>query len=326
MARVVVRSWAFLLLAVLAWAGCNERNTANAVHPSFPSRSFPSRSSPSRPGVRVTDGIGRDVHLGHPAQRIAALSPSNVEILFAVGCGDRVVLRDRSSDYPRAAKALPATNAFHLSAEHITGYRPDLVLVSHLDPSRFAALAAVGIPVAVFDPHRVTTVFSDIRTIGRLCGASGRAERLVLRLRSRIDAVQREVAGLASQRVYVELDGSDPLKPWTAGASSLVDDVIRLAGGANVFADLARSAAQVSAEAVFRRAPAFVLLAGGIRTSRTKLAERPAWNRMPAIASGRIIDRIDPDLLSRPGPRLVAGVEALARVLHPSRHVALERR
>lgn len=316
MARVQVRPRALPLLAVLAWVGCNERDTSNA----------PRRPSVSRSGVRVTDGIGREVRLGRPAWRIAALSPSNVEILFALGCGDRVVLRDRSSDFPPAATALPATNAFHLSAEHIAGYRPDLVLVSHLDSSRTAALAALGIPIAVFDPHRVTTVFSDIRTIGRLCGASKRAESLVRRLRARLDKVRREVAGLARQRVYVELDGSDPLKPWTAGARSLVDDVVRLAGGVNIFADLTRSATQVSAEAVFRRAPAIVLLAGGRRTSRAKLAQRPAWNRMPAIASGRIIDGIRPALLSRPGPRLVDGVEALAHALHPSRHAALERR
>jgi ABC-type Fe3+-hydroxamate transport system substrate-binding protein len=316
MAPAVLQPWAIPLLAALVWAGCSQSSTSKAVE----------RSSASGPRVRVTDGIGRDVSVKLPARRIVALSPSNVEILFAVGCGDRVVLRDRASDYPPAARALPATNAFHLSAEHIAGYRPNLVLVSHLDPSRVATLEALGIPVAVFDPHQVETVFSDILTIGRLCGATKRAESLVRDLRARLGRVQREVAGLTRHRVYVELDGSDPLKPWTAGARSLVDDVIRLAGGTNVFGDVARSAVQVSAEAVLWRSPAVVLLANGARTVRSTLANRPAWGRMPAIRAGRIIDGITPALLSRPGPRIVSGVEALARALHPHHHAVLGRR
>jgi len=277
------------------------------------------RSTSSSAAITITDDQGQRVSLRAPARRIASLSPANTETLFAIGCGDRVVLRDRVSGFPPEARRLPATNPFQLSPDHIAGFRSDLVLLSHADNARIAALRQLGIAVAVLEPADLSGVLDDIVKVGRLCGAATRARALAASLRRRVEALSRRLAGRPPPSVFVETDGTDPLKPWTAGAGSFVDGMLRLAGGRNVFGHLARPYAQVSAEEVLATRPDFILVMGVAsgRTGLTRLRAREGWNAMEAVRAGRVIDDIDADLLSRPGPRLLDGVEALARHLHP---------
>jgi len=270
--------------------------------------------------IAVTDDLGRTVALVRPARRIASLSPSNTEILFSLSCGDRVVLRDRLSSYPPQARQLPATNPFQLSPDHVAGFDPDLVLLSHADAGRVEALRQLGLAVATFDPKTLEEMFSNIRAIGTLCGVTEKAGRLVRGLRRRVQAVQRRVQNRPRPAVYIETDGTDPLKPWTAGPGSFVDELVRLAGGRNVAAHLDRPYAQVNAEAILSGKPD-VILVMGVAESRerglTRLRSREGWSSLEPVRRGRVIDSIHADLLSRPGPRLVDGLEALARALHP---------
>lgn len=276
--------------------------------------------------IEVTDSLGRRVGLTRPAQRIASLSPSSSEIVHAVGCGAKLVLRDHASDHPEALRALPATDPFRLSVEHIASFTPDLVLLSHVDGARLAGIQVVGLQVAVFDPPDVPGVFQDILRIGTLCGRRERAALLVQELRARLGRLERRLSGLPRPAVYIELDGSDPLKPWTAGAHSFVSGVIRTAGGRNIFSDLPRSAAQVSAEAILARAPDFIVIAGQRDTRAGRaLSERSVWRTIVEQSRARVVETIDPDLLTRPGPRIVEGISRLARLLHPRANVREQR-
>jgi iron complex transport system substrate-binding protein len=278
--------------------------------------------APSRPpsAISVTDDQGHEALLQDgPARRIASLSPSNTELLYALGCGEKIVLRDRVSSYPPAVQRVPATDPFQLSPDHVAGFNPDLVLLSHADSARVKALRQLGLPVAVLVPRDLDGVLADVAIVGRLCGAASRARDLAARLRRRAEAVARRLRGRPRPSVFIETDGTDPLKPWTAGAASFVDGMLRLAGGRNVLDELKRAYAQVSAEEVLGRRPDFILVMGvtkGLRGS-VRLRAREGWNALAAVREGRVIDDIDGDLLSRPGPRLLDGVEALARRLHP---------
>jgi iron complex transport system substrate-binding protein len=270
--------------------------------------------------IAVTDDLGRAVTLARPARRIASLSPSNTEILFSLSCGDRVVLRDRLSSYPSEARRLPATNPFQLSPDHVVGFDPDLVLLSHADAGRVEALRQLGLAVATFDPKNLEGMFSNIRAIGALCGVDRQAGHLVSALSRRVQAVRRRVQGRPRPAVYIETDGTDPLKPWTAGPGSFVDELVRLAGGRNVAAHLDRPYAQVNAEEILSGKPDVILVMGVAETRQRglpRLRGREGWSSLEAVRRGRVIDSIHADLLSRPGPRLVDGLEALARALHP---------
>jgi iron complex transport system substrate-binding protein len=254
------------------------------------------------------------------AKRIASLSPANTEILFALGCGGAVVLRDPVSAFPPEVRRLPASNPFQLSVEHLAGFRPDLVLLSHVDSVRLRALRRLGLHVETFDARSLPALFADIETIGRLCGAGARARELVAALRARAERVARAVAGRRRPRVYIETDGSEPLKPWVAGPGAFVDHLLGLAGGETLFPRLERGIAQVNVEQIVSARPEVVLLMNverGKGSGLARLRARPVFAELEAVRAGRVIDSIDPDLLSRPGPRALDGLELLARALHP---------
>lgn len=272
----------------------------------------------SAAALQVTDDLGRSIRLEHPARRIASLSPAATEIAFALGCGPRVVVRDGASDYPPAARVLPATNAFQISTEHIAGFRPDVVLTSHLDASRARGLEHLGFRVAVFDPSSLEGVYRNIQAIGSLCGRPVAARALVARMRRRIGLVEQRSHSVARPAVYFELDGSDPLRPWTIGSRSFISDVLRLAGGRNVFETLERPAAQVGAESILQRAPEVIVLnvePSAATAARQAVLARAGWKSVPAVRQGLVIASISPALLTRPGPRLSEGVARLAEVL-----------
>ncbi|MBW2733719.1 MAG: ABC transporter substrate-binding protein [Deltaproteobacteria bacterium] len=263
----------------------------------------------------MRDGIGRSLRLTLPARRIAALTPASVEILFAVGCEGQVVLRDGRADYPPAALALPKADGLRSSVEYVAGFRPDLVVLAFDDPARIASLSALRIPVAVFNAASVDAVLKDAETLSRFCGASpAKALALQQEMRGRIRRITERVQGRARPKVYIELDGADPVKPWTAGSGAFVHDLLSLAGGDNIFSALKRPYAQVSAEAVIRAAPEVVIMTRG---SAAALRARPGWGSLPALKRGKVLDTLDADLLTRSGPRLVKGLEQLARALHP---------
>jgi len=260
------------------------------------------------------------VSLKSPARRIASFSPSNTEILYAIGCGHKIVLRDSASDFPSTASSIPSTNAFQLSPEHIAGFSPDLLLLSHLDTGRIKPLLQLGFRVAVFDPTSLKQVFANIQKIGQLCGANAPARNLINQLRQRLHHIQKTIAQIQEPpRIFIEVDGSDPWRPWTAGSSSLISDLLRLAGMINIANALKQPYARINIETILSQQPDFILLMDVIGHSSSgilALKSRPGWATLNAIRRGNVIDHIHPDLLSRPGPRLLDGLEALIQAVY----------
>ena len=298
-----------LAVAVLGASGCPDGGRDRS----------PQRSASQ---IVVRDHLGHTVTLPRPARRIASLSPSNTETLFAVGCGDSVVLRDKVSNHPPEATRLPSTNPFNLSPEHVAGFSPDLVLLSHADASRVEALRRLGIPVAVFYPRTLEQVAASVEMMGKLCGAADRAGKLANTLRRQVAAVRKAVAGRPRPTVYIETDGTDPVKPWTAGTDSFVSRMVEAAGGDNVLEGLKKPFVQINAEEILSRDPDVILVmavAGNVLgRGRELLTARTGWSSLKALKrQNGVVDSIHPDLISRPGPRLVKGLKALARALHP---------
>jgi len=274
-----------------------------------------------RPSLVVTDDLQKSVVLDRPARRIASLAPAYTEILFAVGCGDRIVVRDSRSDFPAEVSRRPATDGMSLPTEHILSFRPDLVLVYQANPARLDTLLRSGTAVASFDPRSFVQIEETVRKLGVLCGNTAQAEKVVSSMRSTLEDVRRRVGRLEKPLVYAEVDGSDPARPWTAGPGSYVNEIIELAGGANLAHDLGQSWGVLSQEEIIRRDPEVILIVG-TGTDRAgdpaaRFRERPGWDRIRAVARSRVVDDIPEALLSRPGPRLAEGLRALARELHP---------
>ncbi|MCC6629464.1 MAG: cobalamin-binding protein [Chloroflexi bacterium] len=288
--------------------------TAPTAAASAPPTAAPVTATAAFP-VTVTDSAGRTLTLPRAPARIISLAPSNTEILFALGLGDRVVAVDEFSDYPPEAKA-KATLGSYLKPdlEAVVAAAPDLALVTAAHLSGVGgAMIERGIPTLVVEPRTLPEVFDGILLVGRATGQTAEATRLVDSLRERSAAVTARVSGKPRPRTFLELSP----QLHTAGPNSFLNDLLERAGGANIAAGASTPWPQLSQEALIQADPQVILLsydASGETPAQVKA--RPGWHTLSAVKDGRVVT-INPDLIARPGPRIVDGLEALASALHP---------
>lgn len=279
-------------------------------------------ATPASAPIALTDGLGRTVSLAAPAQKIVSLAPSNTEILFAIGAGAQVIGRDEFSDYPAEVADLPSVGGSMgtYSLETIASLKPDLVLAAEINtPEQVKSLADLGLTVYYLsNPTDLDGMYANLKTVAQLSGRESEADALVQSLRGRVQAVQDKLAPISSVfTVFYELDGSDPARPWTAGAGTFLSQLIAMAGGSNAGDSLQGDYAQISQEALLLANPMVILLGdAAYGTTPEQVAARPGWEALQAVQEHRIY-AFDDDLVSRPGPRLVDGLETLARLLRP---------
>lgn len=265
----------------------------------------------------VTDDVGRTVTLKGRPQRIVSLAPSNTEVLYALGLGARVVGVTEFCNYPPEAKEKPKIGGFtKIDLERVVGLNPDLVLATNIhNRSVVPELEKRGIVVVVVEPKNVNDVLTKITFVGKLTGATENAAKLTAQMQARIDAVTSKVATAKSKpRVYYEIDKTF----FTPGPGSFIDDMITKAGGINIAADAKGSYAQLSPEAIIAKDPEVILL-GSMNFGETPevVRARPGWANITAVKTGRLIPITNEDVISRPGPRVVEGLELIARALYP---------
>jgi iron complex transport system substrate-binding protein len=305
---VVLLTSLSLLLAACATAAPTVVPTATAVPTAVP-----------RP---FTDGLKRTVTLKTPATRIISLAPSNTEILFAIGAAGQVVGRDSFSDYPAEAKNLPDIGGSNgkYDLEKIATLKPDLVIASELNtPDQVKALEDLHITVYYLsNPPDLEGMYANLVIVGELTGRKAQADTLVAALRQRVKAVQDKISGVTSHpTIFYELDATDPSKPFTAGPTTFIDQMIQLAGGVNIAGSLSNPWPQLSLEEILLKNPDMILLGdAAYGNSPEQVKQRAGWTDLKAVKDGHI-QVFDDNLVSRPGPRLVDGLEILAKLIHP---------
>jgi iron complex transport system substrate-binding protein len=265
----------------------------------------------------VTDQTGRRLELIASPARIVSLVPSVTEIVFTIGAQDRLAGVTDFCDFPAAARRKPRVGGMIApSLESIVALQPDLV-VATTEGNRhetFDQLAALKIPVYLVNPTTVEGVLDLVARLGRLTDRAAAADRLVGQLRERMQAVSARVAGRPRPRVLYVLWPEPLIVP---GHGALVSELIALAGGNSVTADGGTGYPRYSMEAALARNPEVIFLASHDAT-RSPLV-RSRWERftqVPAIRSGRL-HVVDGNLMHRYGPRIVDGLEVLARLIHP---------
>jgi iron complex transport system substrate-binding protein len=273
--------------------------------------------------IIVTDQRGKEFQFDEPVQRIVSLAPSNTEILFAVGAGSQVVGRDSFSDYPAEAQTVADIGGGFgaLDTETIIASTPDLVLAADLTPAeQIQALEDLGLTVFVLgNPTDLPGMYENLRTIAAMTGHVEETETLIASLEERVAVVEEKLAGVTERPlVLYELDGTDPNAPWVPGPGTFVNTLLTMAGGNNMSATLDGAWVQVSLETIIQMNPNLILLGdaqwGGVTPEM--VAARGGWDALTAVQEGKIYP-FDDNLVSRPGPRLVDGLEALAKFLHP---------
>lgn len=252
----------------------------------------------------------------HLPQRIVSLAPSNTEILYALGIGERVVGVTRDCDWPPEArhKALDVGGWLDVHDRRIHDRQPDLIITSTLLPGEVAAyLEAGGVPVLSVDPKTMDDVMASIVMIGRAVGAEVMAQVVVEDLRRRMAAI---AAGNSRQarrpRVYVE----EWHRPPTA-AGFWVPELVTWAGGMSGLAGAGEPSPQISDEAIQAYDPELIILSWygfGTNARPEHVTSRRGWEQTTAIRTGQM-HVIDDNLLSRPGPRLLLGLRQLTSLI-----------
>jgi iron complex transport system substrate-binding protein len=276
------------------------------------------QSAPSTAGEtrEVADEAGKRVMVPARPHRIVTLAPNLTEIVYAVGAGDLLVGNTTFCDYPAEAKQVAKVgDTMQPNIERIIALKPDLILVSTASQLEtfIKQLDERGIAVFVTDPHDLEGVFRSIKTIGDLLNQQGKAETLVNALRARAKAVEDSVKGLPVVTVFYQVSPS-PL--WTAGRKSWITDLIGRAGGKSVTGEVEGEWMRYSDEAALASHPDAIIMASSDSMNGEEMKVAPALLKSPAAVNKRVYG-INGDYLSRPGPRLVEGLEQIARVLHP---------
>jgi iron complex transport system substrate-binding protein len=279
----------------------------------------PATEAPTEPvatTLSVTDGLGREIALNGPAQHIVSLAPSNTEILFAIGAGEQVVGRDEFSDYPEEAKS------GEYSSEAIVALKPDLVLAAEINPPELVRqLEDLGLTVYYLkNPITLEEMYGNLQMVATMTGHEAETETLVESLKARVAAVDEKIAPISARpTVFYEIDASDPTKPYTYGRGTFGDLLISRAGGENLatLAGITDPYPQVSLEQVVATNPSIIILGDAVwGTSPETVKARAGWDVLDAVKNDQIF-AFDDNLVSRPGPRLVDGLEQLAKLLHP---------
>lgn len=269
--------------------------------------------------ISVVDDHGVRVVLAKTPQRIIALAPNVVEILYALGLGSRVVGVSADSDYPAAATHKPIVLSYPAGAnlEKIIALHPDLLIAAGIDATYMPKLTSLHLPTMVLDPSTITGILHDITITGIATNHAAAAHTLVQSLQARIGAVARRLRHISARpTVYYEIDYGKT-GGYTYGAGSFGDALITMAGGTNVGRSGTGAYPLLSPEKIIGLNPQIIVLGNAAygMTARSVRA-RPGFSAIAAVRADHIYPFND-SLVSRPGPRIVDGLEGLARLLHP---------
>jgi iron complex transport system substrate-binding protein len=265
--------------------------------------------------ITLTDMTGREIALSEPATRIVALTPSDCEILYAIGAGDTLVGRGEYCDYPAEVMDVPSVQSgMNTNLEQIIELKPQVLLMSTMAQTeeQAKALEDAGITVVVSDAKDIEGVYTAINMIGKLMGKEEEAKSVVDGMVASFAEVTEKSTGDGTQTIYFEVS---PLQYglWTAGSGTFMDEITNMLGMKNAFADVA-GWGEISEEKVLERNPDFIVTIsmyfGEGPTPVEEILARPGWENVNAVKNNAILN-LPNNELSRPGPRLADGADLL---------------
>ena len=335
--RSILATLALVLLTAAACGSAADQTadpTADPTAAPTPTSAIPSGASASDPAsserpfpVTLTDALGRELTLDAAPERIVSLAPSNTEIVCALEACDRLVGVTDFDDYPpEVADIDDVVISAQVDVELVVDAEPDLVLAAgnELTPTAvIGQLEDLGLRVLVLYPESMDEVLDDIRLLGRALGREAEATALTNDMDRRIADITAAVEGAEAPATLYEVFHSEGIT-YTAGDGSFLASLIDLAGGDPVTGD---AQGVLPPEQLVAADPELILL--GTASYDPTLAEpeaalaavagRAGWSDLTAVREGAVVPYLDDIVTTRPGPRIVDGLEALARAIHPER-------
>ncbi|MBB5323469.1 iron complex transport system substrate-binding protein [Anoxybacillus tepidamans] len=303
-----------LMLGLIAACGSNETskqaNESNAKQET--KAAFP---------VTVKDGLGEDVTIKAEPKKIVSLIPSNTEIAYALGLGGKIVGVSDFDNYPEDVKNKEKIGGMEFNVEKIISLKPDLVLAhasgAHNSKDGLQQLKDAGITVLVVnDAKSFDDVYRSIELIGKATGTTEKANEIVENMKTKLEEIKEKAKNVKNPvKVWVEVSPAPEI--YTAGKGTFIDDMLQAISAKNVAGDQEGWPMFTEEKAVALNPDVIITTYGYyVKDAVNQVLARPAWKDVPAIKNKRVYD-VNSDLVSRPGPRLVEGVEELAKVIYP---------
>lgn len=270
--------------------------------------------------LKFTDEVGREVTLPYPPKRIVSLAPNITEILFSLGLDEEIVGVSIHCNFPEKAKSKVRVGSYiSLDFEKITFLQPDLVIATGAGNTRemVERLGKLGFPTYVIFPKNFNDVLKSIDHLGQVVNREKEAMGIIQGIKQRSQRVIELTKGPSRPKVFLQI-GEAPIV--TVGSGSFADDLIHLAGGENIAGKEKEMYPRLGMEEILKRSPEVIL----ISSMNPKgdylrvLQEWSRWKTISAVKNGRV-HLIDSDLIDRPSPRIIEGLEEIARILHPER-------
>ncbi|GAB6087404.1 ABC transporter substrate-binding protein [Alkaliphilus crotonatoxidans] len=274
----------------------------------------------------VVDGLGSEVTIDRLPERIISIAPSQTEIIYALGIQHKLVAVSDSCDYPAEALTKEKVgSSWGINIERVIELEPDLVFVyGEGDLEAVAQMEAAGITVVKYMPESIEEIFSLIEDTGKLTNTSEMAQELIDTMTARRDNILEKVKGQPVKRVFYQV-WDEPL--MTAGTGSFIDELIQLAGGENIAADGSGAYPQFSTETLVERDPEIFLAPAHMEEAMNlseeektqlinQIKSRPGYGEITAIQNNEI-HLLEPNIVSRPGTRIIDALELIARAIHP---------
>lgn len=268
--------------------------------------------------IRIVDDAGKTIVLDQPARRIISLAPNTTELLFAAGAGGHIVGAVEYSDYPEDAKRIPRIGSgFGFDLEAIIAFRPDLIVSwqSGNPPWQVARLHDLGFPVFTTEPRHLDDVPSLVERLGQLAGTETVAAEAAGRFREERGRLQARFSGRPRVTVFYQILDASLL---TVNGQHLINDVIDLCRGRNIFSGLSALTPRVDIESVLQQNPDAVLASGHEPLWPVWQQRWRGWPALNAVARGNLFF-IDPDLIHRQSPRVLQGAGQVCAALEKAR-------
>lgn len=308
-----------LLIGAVVVSGCvgssgptstSSETSSQTLSPSETTTATEERHYP----ITITDFAGRQVTIEKEPERIVSLAPSITESLFYIGAGDKLVGVTQWADFPPEVENITRVGGYgkYANLEVIASLQPDLILVDGFSMNVLESLEKIA-PVVVVDPKNLTSIYDALELLGKITNREEGAEAVIAEMKDKVSYVTSAVEGRPRPRTLFILSYYNGY--WTAGAGTFVSDLIALAGGKNLFNDFTGWGA-ASEEQIIARNPEVIILSPNAGISPEDLCSGPL-SEVDAVKNGRVYVLSDENLVSRPGPRIVYGLEEIAKYLHP---------
>ncbi|WP_042680272.1 ABC transporter substrate-binding protein [Anaerosalibacter massiliensis] len=265
--------------------------------------------------LEIEDQFNNKVKIEKEPKRIVSLAPSHTEILYSLGLGDKIVGVTSFCDYPEEAKEKDKIGNFEgVNIEKIIELEPDLVVQYGKGNKEVNnKIKEAGIPIVSYEPESIDEVIDTINEIGKITGKEDEAKKVTEDMKSKKEEVLNKVKNVEKVKVFYEI-WHDPLS--AAGPGSFMDELINLSGGENIAKDAKGGYSEFNEEELIERNPDVYLAAEDPEKTVESIKSRAGYDAMNAVKNNRVY-LLEPNIVSRPGPRIVEALELVAKTLHP---------